>query len=143
MVERRHLPPELLGLDELESALAAPTPLCMAVIELDLVGLDPDSTAQVRAEARRRAELMLRDYDELSLLGPSRLVIAMPTLADPTVLERRLLQLERSLADPYQVDDTTVSVAVELAAAVRRPQESPTAFVERLMASTGDRRAQI
>lgn len=139
------MPPEAqqTGLDELEQHLADPEPMCLA-----MVAVEPSSptagnwtpTPALIDEVGHRLRDGLRRYDELNLLEDGRFVMVLRTLADATVLAGRMERIFEALNAPYHVGGTELQVRALFGAAIRLPQEDPSAFLTRVVGAVDEAR---
>lgn len=125
----------------LEAALGSNEPMCLAMIRIASRATDgPDDDARwgtaITAETgagpsdadladvvQSRLGEQLRGYDLLARMDETTFVVVVKTLADARVLDSRMFQLYKRMAEPYSIDGTNIEVPVALGAAIRLPME--------------------
>ncbi len=141
---------------KLEDSLAAPEPMCLAMVRVDVAELaapppltdpkggsaDTDTAErrmdrpgsgvdQLMAAVQARLSHLLRRYDLMARVEDDTFMLVVKTLADTRVLDARMYQLYGALSAPYSIGGRSVTVPVTLGAAVRLPAETAAALMSR------------
>lgn len=116
--------------ETLEATLSDNEPMCLAMIRIRLGDnadgeVHPSSVLEddLVAAVQTRLSTQLRGYDLMARVDARTFILVVKTLADARVLDSRMFQLYSRLSEPYDVDETEVTVPVALGGAVRLPAE--------------------
>ena len=134
---------EPIPLAALEERLVDPQPMCVAMVVVEPSGPTAGSwtpTQPLLDEVGRRLRDSLRRYDELTLLEDGRFAMVLRTLADASVLSGRMQRLFETLDAPYALGGAELHVRPVVGAAIRGPQEHPSAFLARVVAAVDEAR---
>ena len=121
--------------DHLESALAVAEPMCLAIVQVEPAGVwshaDPTLDDLAHLVKERMVET-LRRYDQFVDIDDHGLALILRTLADATLLTKRMQTFFDVASAPYELAGAFYEVRVVLGAAVRRPQDTPTSLLDRV-----------
>ncbi len=122
-------------MDRLASALEAPEPMCLALVQVEPVQAFAQGEAyqaELSEAVTGRMRDTLRRYDQLVEIDLQAVALILRTLADATVLSARMRTFFEVANEPYLINGAVHDVRVNLGAAVRRPQDTPESLLGRV-----------
>jgi len=141
MEKQDNLDSSRLFYEDLIKSIAQPEPMCLLIAKFRVTdikaseALEPATRLQiptaVATAIQDRLEKNLREYDLLSKIESNVFVAALKTLIDESELEKRLIQIEKTLQQSYFFQEIEAVVEVEIGSAMRKPGETPSNLLKR------------